>query len=286
MRESPVRNITPVVMWLIITNVAVFAVDLIIGPTPAPQPGFEFPPPLEKMGAFTVRSAVFEGRLWEFLTFQFLHGSLGHLLMNMLGLYFFGPFMERWWGRRKFLLFYLLCGVGGAAFFTLLMEAGWLPGGRETPVVGASAGIYGILAGVALIAPQLRVMLLFPPIELSMRQLAIGILAIAAGSVIFRIGGNEGGEAGHLGGALAGFLLVNFPRIIGKAGLPGGRLPRQAYGPKVRPRTEIDLHAEDEIDAILGKVSREGIQSLTERERARLIEISERKRIHDTENHD
>ena len=82
------------------------------------------PPPLVNWGAFTIRSALMEFRLWEFVTFQFLHGSLGHVLFNSIGIYFFGPWMERWWGSKKFLLFYLLCGAAGAAFFTLLMFLG------------------------------------------------------------------------------------------------------------------------------------------------------------------
>jgi membrane associated rhomboid family serine protease len=202
-------QLTPVVKWLLIANIGIFILDYLILPKFLGLRVDDFhPPPLLRFGAFAVQSALMEFRLWEFVTFQFLHGSLGHVLFNSIGLFFFGPWMERWWGSKKFLIFYLLCGAGGAAFYTLLMLLKLLPGGLTVPMVGASAGIYGIFIGVAVIAPNLRVMLLFPPIELSIRQLAIGLLVISVGAILLSLGGNEGGEAGHLGGAILGYFLM------------------------------------------------------------------------------
>ena len=178
-------QLTPVVKWLLIANVAVYFLDILLE-------GSFGQKPLRYFGAFAIQSAVFEFRIWEFLTFQFLHGSIGHLLFNSIGLFFFGPWMERWWGSKKFLIFYLLCGVAGAAFFALLTFMGILPGGLQSAMVGASAGIYGIFIGVAIVAPNLRVALLFPPVELSMRQLAIGLLVISVGSILLSIGGFDG----------------------------------------------------------------------------------------------
>ncbi|HEY8990838.1 MAG TPA: rhomboid family intramembrane serine protease [Luteolibacter sp.] len=261
-------RLTPVTKWLLIANAAVFILDWLV-----------LRRALERFGAFTIETAVFQGRIWEFLTFQFLHASPMHLLANSMGLYFFGPWMERWWGARRFLAFYLLCGVAGAAFFSLLVLFGLLPDGTLTGLVGASAGIYGILAGVAMVAPDLRVALLFPPVEMSMRQLAIVVLAIAAGSVLFRLGGNEGGEAGHLGGAILGFLLVKFPGLLGKGWSLRPKVIRPAafarQEPKLRPRTRVDLAGQDEVDRILDKISREGIHSLTQEERDRLRAAAE-----------
>lgn len=271
-------RLTPVVKWLLVANVAVFVLDMILGEVWGRIYGL---PPLLNWGAFTIRSALLEFRLWEFVTFQFLHGSLGHVLFNCLGLFFFGPWMERWWGSGKFLLYYLLCGAAGAAFFTLLALLRILPDGFDTPLVGASAGIYGILIGVAVIAPDLRVMLIFPPIELSMRQLAIGLMAISAGAILLKLGGNEGGEAGHLGGAILGYLLMRHPRLLG--GGPGveiirPRAFRLRQPPKLRPRTRLDAGEESAVDRILDKVSREGFQSLTDAEREILRQAAERQR--------
>jgi membrane associated rhomboid family serine protease len=269
-------HLTPVVKWLIIINLAVFFADILL-----------FDERLIHWGRFTMHSALGQGRVWEFFTFQFLHGSVLHVVFNMLGLFFFGPWAERWWGARKFLAFYLLCGAAGAAFYTLLAWLGILqppPGAPPLdfmPLVGASAGIYGILVGVAVIAPDLRVMLYFPPIELSMRQLAIAVLALAAGTVVLGLGDNAGGEAGHLGGAILGFLLMRRPDLLrwAQGDAAGVEIIRpRAFGrrpeAKLRPRTEIDLQAQAEVDRILDKISQQGFQSLTAAERDLLQQIA------------
>lgn len=262
-------SLTPVVKWLLISNVAIFLLDVLMDHA------------ITQWGAFAIRSALMEARVWEFITFQFLHASVGHVLFNMIGLYFFGPWMERWWGSRRFLAFYLLCGVGGAAFFTLLTVAGILPAGLEKGLVGASAGIYGILVGVAIIAPQLRVALMFV-FEMSMRQMAILVLGIAVLTVVFNWN-NSGGEAGHLGGALVGYLLMSFPRLLSWA---QGRdsevniirpkaFSRRRSEAKIKPRTSVDLKTNSEVDAILDKMLEKGRDSLTEEEREILKRASE-----------
>ncbi len=262
-------QVTPVVKWLLMANLGIFLVDLFLGKS------------LRELGYYSVDTAVFGLQIWRFVTFQFLHGSLGHVFFNCMGIYFFGPWMERWWGSRQFLVFYLLCGVAGAVFFSLLMLAGLLPSdGMASPLVGASAGIYGILIGVAVIAPQMRVALLFPPIELSMRQLAIGLMAISVGSILLKFGGNEGGEAGHLGGAILGYVLMRYPQWLGHgARFAQGRRTRFAAAPlpKLRPRTTVELNQESAVDTILDKISREGFQSLTQEERDILHEASKSK---------
>lgn len=229
-------------------------------------------------GAFAIESALFEKRVWEFITFQFLHDSVGHILCNSLGLYFFGPWMERWWGSLKFLAFYLLCGVAGAAFLTLLVFLGVLHDGFQSAMVGASAGIYGILIGVAVIAPDLRVMLMIPPVELSMRQLALTALAIAAGVILFNLD-NAGGQAGHLGGAILGFILMRQPWLLGGPRTlkvyrpPASRRKSEA---KLKPRTRVPLDQESAVDRILDKISSEGAQSLTPDEREILQNAAKR----------
>jgi len=274
-RNDPRRSsgyfsqITPVVKWLLITNLGIYFLDLFLGN------------PLRNFGAFAIQSAVFEGRIWEFVTFQFLHGSVGHVFFNCMGIFFFGPWMERWWGAKKFLIYYLLCGVTGAVFFTLLVFLGLLGDDFQAPLVGASAGIYGILVGVAVIAPNLRVALLFPPIELSMRQLAMALMAISAGSILLKLGGNEGGEAGHLGGAILGFILMRYPQLLGHAsGERTARAKTSAPRPlsKLRPRSSLEMEQDSAVDVILDKISREGFQSLTQEEREFLQKASSSKK--------
>ena len=257
-------QITPVVKWLLVLNLGIYFLDLFLADSTGERP-------LRSFGAFTIQTGVLGGRIWEFVTFQFLHGGFQHVLFNCLGIFFFGPWMERWWGARKFLIYYLLCGVAGAAFFTLLVYLGILPqDGLQSPLVGASAGIYGILIGVAVVAPDMRVRLLFPPIELSMRQLAMVLMAISAGSILLRWGGNEGGEAGHLGGAMLGFILVRYPWLL--RGETMGRViqskvfSRESTA-KLRSRSEVEKEQDTAVDVILDKISREGFQSLTQEEK-------------------
>lgn len=252
-------QLTPVVKALLILNLGIYFADLLL---------FDFA--IRNQFAFAIQSALLEFRVWEFITFQFIHGSVGHVLFNCMGLFFFGPWMERWWGPGRFLFFYLICGIGGAVFYTSLVLAGALPGSNlQTGLVGASAGIYGILVGVAVIAPSLKVSLLFPPITLTMRQLAIALMAISVGIIVLHIGKNQGGEAGHLGGAIMAFVLMKthgWMSWISRATARKGR-PASDFTPKIRPRTIVDLHGQTEVDAILEKISRDGFQSLTDEER-------------------
>lgn len=264
--------LTPVVKSLLIANIAIYFLDLLL-----------FDHAIRDWGQFTVATGWMEMKIWQCLTFQFLHGSIGHLLANCIPLYFFGPFMERWWGARRFVAFYLICGLSGALATTSLMAAGWLDYSINTSMVGASAGIYGILIGVACIAPAMQVRLLIPPITLTMRQLAIAFLAISGFFVLSRVGTNTGGEAAHLGGALLGFLLVRLPQALDwvhGAAMPirqGQRTPRPVVGTKIRPRTRIPLGSDDEVDRILDKISQDGFQSLTDAERETLHQAAQSK---------
>jgi len=264
-------QLTPVVKWLLILNLGIYLFDTILK-------GDFRDGPIRAFGAFSIQSAIFEGKIWEFVSFQFIHGSIGHVLFNSIGLFFFGPWMERWWGVKKFVMFYLLCGAAGAVFYTLLVFLNLLPSaGYQGGLVGASAGLYGIFIGVAVIAPNLRVSLLFPPIELSMRQLAIALLVIATGSVLLKLGGNEGGEAGHLGGAILGFFLVRYPKLLGFHASTGILRPRgfsPASEAKIRPRSALEKERLTEVDRILDKISAQGFQSLTDEERATLENAS------------
>jgi membrane associated rhomboid family serine protease len=265
---------SPVVKWLLISNVAIFFIDILLNHV------------LSSVGHFSVGSVFEHGQVWRILTFQFLHADLGHIAFNMFALYMFGSFVEQWWGSRKFLVYYLLCGASGALFYSILYQMGLfgkspieLGGGfvmpaSYIPLVGASAGIFGCLVAVAVIAPNLQIRLLFPPIPMKMKTFALGVLGIAVVVTVFNLR-NAGGEAGHLGGAILGYLLMKNPWVLGfvdRIGGVPGRGRRRVYDAtvvretKIRPRTHVDFN-DTEVDRILDKVNREGIQSLTESER-------------------
>lgn len=169
--------------------------------------------PIDRWGYFSVDTAVAGLQVWRWITFQFLHAGIGHLLGNMIGLYFFGPVIEDFLGRRRFLAFYLLCGIAGPVIYLVFALMGILQTSPITPLIGASAGVFGILLAAAQVAPRAQVMLLFPPIPMQLRTLAYVLLAIAA-YMVFTQGRNAGGEAAHLGGAALGFFLIHNPRYL------------------------------------------------------------------------
>lgn len=219
-RESPAADqfqklrMWSVTTWLIVINVAVFFIDKLlinsghiyrIADIPIPMG------PLEVWGHFSAGTTIQGLQLWRFITFQFLHANFQHLLFNMLGLYFFGQMMEAYLGRNRFLIFYLLCGVAGAACYLGLWLLKVLVANAFVPMVGASAGIFGILAAAARVAPRTQIMLMFPPMPIELRTWAWILLAIAAGTIILA-GPNAGGEAAHLGGAVLGYLGVEAAR--------------------------------------------------------------------------
>jgi membrane associated rhomboid family serine protease len=269
----------PVTRFLLIANIAIFVIDFL---TRGGRQEFGI---INREFCFRIETAFKEWRLWELITFQFLHHGILHIAFNCVGIYFFGPWVERWWGTRRFIVFYLLCGVAGALFFTLLAKVGILPY-EDVPLVGASAGIYGLIIGTAVIAPNALVSLLIPPVTLAMRTFAWWVIGIA---VVFVVGGfffgaenfqNSGGEAGHLGGAILGFILMRFPFLLGKGVSSKIIRPkefRRKSAPKLRPRSEIDVVSSSEVDRILDKINREGLQSLTEREQEILQKASKSK---------
>ncbi len=165
-----------VTTWLIAINVAVYVLNLLTDRE------------LSGLGAFTAYAAVEHLQVWRFITFQFLHASPSHLFFNMLSLYFFGPMVEQYLGQRRYLAFYLLCGAAGAALYLLLMFIGVMHETPLTPLVGASAGIFGILIAAATrIAPNTTVMLMFPPIPMRLKTLAWILLGIAVLTVFEKV---------------------------------------------------------------------------------------------------
>jgi membrane associated rhomboid family serine protease len=144
---------------------------------------------------------------WQLVTYAFLHASLPHILFNMLGVYSFGADLERVWGPRRFLAYYLACAV--AAGLTQLVFAAVT--GAAYPTVGASGSVFGLLLAYAMFFPHRTVMLLFPPIPMKAPVFALvfGVLALVLG-----VTGTADGVAhfAHLGGMAGGFLLLSLWR--------------------------------------------------------------------------
>jgi membrane associated rhomboid family serine protease len=224
-RSPAVRSYT---LWIILACVGVFALDLVLlaigfyGLIPVGDAALQMGI-LQFWGHFSQYFAIERLQVWRFVTFQFLHGNLQHLVFNMLALYFFGPLVEAYLRGRQFVAFYLLCGAGGAVFYLVLLMLGYRIGTPTVPLVGASAGIFGILVAAALIAPHAMVYVLgiFP---LRLVTLAYFFIIFAVLQVLF-LGENAGGEAAHLGGAAAGVLLMRKTQWLEKIAWAGRRAP-------------------------------------------------------------
>ncbi len=242
---------------------------------------------------FSTDRGFFKIEFWRLIGFQFLHShqTLMHLVFNMLGLFFFGSIVERYLGSKRYLAFYLLCGVFGALMYVALNLGGVaiaaltesrvrIPGllfeDLGTPLIGASAGVFGVLMAGAFLVPNATVLLFFI-IPMRLVTLAYALVFIALFTVIFG-GSNAGGEAGHLGGAIAGYYFIRHPHHLHGFFDFVGRLDPTSHHYRGKFKGK-GFSARDpkrsEIDRILDKISTKGIQSLTDREKSILRKQSE-----------
>jgi membrane associated rhomboid family serine protease len=205
--------------------------------------------------------------LWQLVSYGFLHGDVWHILHNMLFLYFLGTMLEEALGGRRFLVFYLV-SIALAGLCQLVLG---LALGQSLPIIGASGGVLAIVCAMATLRPTLRVIFIVVP--LTLRTLALIYVAIDLYSVILELrSGGGGGVArfAHLSGALFGYLAVRRSWIWGD---PLARI--SAWRER---RDEEQAGSEKErLDELLAKINREGIASLTGRERAFLKRVSQRR---------
>src|SRR5690554_3039821 len=192
-------QITETVKHLILINILFFIGSQFVAESYALLPMYYFENPLFQF--------------WQPLTSMFMHGGIGHILLNMFGLYMFGSTLEQYWGAKKFLFFYISCGLGAALVhqgvnylefqgaYTTLTENGLTPaeiktllkegnspsiqeavnklsGAYSVPVVGASGAIYGILVAFAFMFPNVKLMLLFLPVPIAAKYFVPAILLI------------------------------------------------------------------------------------------------------------
>lgn len=231
-----------------------------------------------------------KGYVWQLLTFQFLHGGILHLVLNCFVLYSFGRHLEEYLGKRAYLQLYLFSGFAGAAVQTLLALLWPRFGG---PMVGASAGIAGLIAGFALVSPQSTIYVLF---VIPVRAKYFLPLIIGIEAVFLAVGAQDGiAHGAHLGGTLFGVAYLRWLRGWNGFGALWQRLtPRRHSRPIVkvrfpkaesgswetnssepRPASEGDFISQ-EVDPILDKIRAHGIHSLTQRERDILEKARER----------
>jgi membrane associated rhomboid family serine protease len=279
----------PVVKTLLITNSAVFLLMLFFGSFHIGEIGFRriFD---EFFGLMPLENGFFP---WQLITYQFVHADFWHLFFNMVfGLWMFGMEVEQVWGSKKFLIYYLSCGVA-AGIAQLILAPIFEP--ALGPTVGASGAIYGVLIAFAAMFPD-RYIFLYFLIPVKVKYFVIILIIFGVLSV-----GGQGNVANlaHLGGALAGYLYILYDRrrlVAGRkmgtfqswmASTPwsnpksstGDAVDAKVYDISQSPSFESKEPSNDlqkRIDDILDKISHSGYQSLTEEEKKILFEASKK----------
>ncbi len=200
-------QLTPVVRDLLIINVIVFFGTMVL-PNEDTQMFL-----VKQLAAFYPESVFF--RPWQIITHMFMHGGFNHILFNMFGLASIGPPIEAYFGARKFLFYYLFCGVGalGLQYAVQYYEYHQLQNMEVlgSPMLGASGAIFGILAAYGTLFPNNRLILMFIPYPIQAKYF---VLLYAGVELFLGVGGYQSGVAhfAHVGGALFGFLLIMYWR--------------------------------------------------------------------------
>ena len=250
---------------------------------------------------------VRDGMVWQILTAMFMHGGIGHIFFNMWGLYIFGGIVAPRLGGRGFLSLYLTSGLVGNL---LWLACSW--NGQPAVLCGASGAVMGVTAAAAVMAPDIPMLLLFIPFPVKLRTMAVVFFVL---DVLMEISGGQTGVAhlAHIGGFLSGyfFLKLFFRREImwdplaawatkrrinasrkarqddGGASASGWtyrRGPEQGseYGPNFSTDSSYGFNgtrvSQRELDYLLDKISRTGINSLTPQELQRLKQAREEMR--------
>lgn len=236
------NNMTPVVKQLLIINIIFFIGSQLV------------PVSYDYLAMFFPENPNFKA--WQLLTHMFMHGGILHIAFNMFAMVSFGSALEHFWGGKKFLFFYISCGLGAILLHTgvnyyffqdainTLMANGYhkadilqllnegkidtrwqqilsvsqfegFTGAYIGTVVGASGAIYGLLTAFAFMFPNAELALMFIPVPIKAKYFVPGILAIDLflgfkGNSLFGNGGTGIAHFAHVGGAVAGFLMMWF----------------------------------------------------------------------------
>ena len=196
-------------------------------------------------------------RVYQFLTYMFLHGSFTHILFNMFALWMFGSVIERVWGPKKFLFYYIVCGVGAGIVQELVQYGSYMAqglaayqyvnmGGAQISMdsyinmwttIGASGAVYGILLAFGMIFPNERLFIIPFPFPIKAKWLIVGYIVIELFSAMSGPGDGVAHMA-HLGGMLFGFLLIRYWRKHPDSSQRFGRSYGQEFFDNLRRKYE------------------------------------------------
>jgi membrane associated rhomboid family serine protease len=215
-------------------------------------------------------------RPWSLITYFFLHIEIFHLIFNMMFLYWFGTIIQDFIGNKRLVQLFFYGGLAGAAAFILAMNTvSFFIAKGPNFLNGASAGVFAVVVAAATIRPNYQVHLLL------LGQVRIKYIAAfyVLWSFIETTGSNAGGNIAHLGGAILGFIFAkNFlaaskPQAIFEIKI---KEFAQVVNQQFQTRKEPETVPEDELNAILDKISQSGYDSLSDYEQKRLFKASQK----------
>jgi membrane associated rhomboid family serine protease len=285
----------PVIKYLLISNVAIFIFQhfifeaIRVGGIPLSAYFLRY------FALNPISSELFPFYPWQLFTYLFMHGGFWHLFLNMFALWMFGMELENIWGSKKFLLYYLMCGVGAGLAQILISP---LFSKLLVPTVGASGSVFGVLVAFGMLFPNREIFLYFLfPIKAKYFVIIYMIIALVS------LGDNSlVAHAAHLGGGLIGFIYLFITRNnindlfrFDKKPKVTSKRPTNIYSNKYYEKYNMgkqgdnisdaeyysdgnDEITQERIDEILDKIGKDGYQSLSEEEKKILFEAS--KKIH------
>jgi rhomboid-like protein len=226
-RQSPFANLTPVVKNLLIINLICFIPFVVL------SDNSYYGLVVNNLGVFYFDSPHF--RVWQILSYMFVHGGWTHILFNMFALFSFGPILEYAIGPKRFFNLYFICGIGAALFqmlvqafevhsmigsFTLSNEVpindpaiiAKLQAIYAVPIVGASGAIFGLLVAFGMLYPNLELMILFVPVPVKAKYIIPIYIVFEIFLGFGQFAGDNVAHFAHLGGALLGFILIKIWR--------------------------------------------------------------------------
>lgn len=213
------------------------------------------------------------GYLWQPFTYMFLHGSFSHLFFNMLALWLFGSSLESVWGMRKFLQYYFLTGVGAALSNCLLTPS------AGVSIIGASGAIYGLLAAYGLLFPNSIIYISFLfPIRAKYLVLIFGFFEFITSISMMQGANSPVAHLVHFGGMVIGVVYLKHHSMLRWV----ARKAKKAQREKTVAAQQMNYQSEEklrqQVDDLLDKINEVGIGNLTNWERKRLKQASEKLR--------
>lgn len=197
------RNLPPVTKILLLTNFVVWMLDMMLRRSGIYLDG------LLGLCNWSYSALAWQPRsfhLWQPLTYMFMHANYSHILCNMFAVWMFGPALEERWGQQRFLVYYMVCGLGAA----LVQELVWMTfmPGVPSVTIGASGAVFGILLAFGWLFPDVPLYLMFIPVPIRARIFVIVYAVIELFAGLANFSGDNVAHFAHLGGMLFGLLLI------------------------------------------------------------------------------